>query len=226
MGLVPSSSQGGGGGGGTVTSVTAGDTSIVAGGTAAAVTLETGTLDEIATLHPPAAAVAMNGKKITGGAAGTAGTDFAIVEQLPGTEIGYDQITAPVAITATSESAGTAIIACAAHTFDGGEVMVEFFSPSITMPQAASANNFINVSIFEGATELGRLCEFNLTGPASAVPIFVLPAIGKFRFEPSAGSHTYTITAYVNSTTGTPVISAGAGGTATKLPAYCRFTKV
>lgn len=91
MGLVPSSSQGGGGGGGTVTSVTAGDASIVAGGTAAAVTLETGTLDEIATLHPPAAAVAMNAKKITGLANGTAASDAAAFGQIP---TGYEHVSA------------------------------------------------------------------------------------------------------------------------------------
>ncbi|HXO24751.1 MAG TPA: hypothetical protein VN870_09220 [Streptosporangiaceae bacterium] len=72
-----------GGGGGTVTSVTAGDASISVGGTPAEPTIETGTLDEIATLHPPAAAVAMNGQKITGQAAGSASTDSANVGQVP-----------------------------------------------------------------------------------------------------------------------------------------------
>jgi hypothetical protein len=68
---------------GRVTGVTAGDASISVGGTAAAPTIETGTLDQIAALHPPAAAVAMNGQKITGQAAGTASTDSANVGQVP-----------------------------------------------------------------------------------------------------------------------------------------------
>jgi hypothetical protein len=71
------------GGGGVVDSVTAGDLSIVVAGTAANPTVETGTLDEIATLHPPAAAVAMNGKKITGLANGSASTDAAAFGQIP-----------------------------------------------------------------------------------------------------------------------------------------------
>jgi hypothetical protein len=61
-----------GGSGGMVDSVTAGDLSIVVGGTAANPTIETGTLDEIATLHPPAGAVGLNGQALTGVGAITA----------------------------------------------------------------------------------------------------------------------------------------------------------
>lgn len=82
MGLSPASSQGGGGGGGTVTSVTAADTSIVVGGTAAAPTVATATLDVIANVHKPVAAVAMNAQKVTGVANGTVATDVAAFGQL------------------------------------------------------------------------------------------------------------------------------------------------
>lgn len=54
-----------GGGGGGVASVTAGDTSIVVGGTAANPTVETATLDVIAADHPPAADWSNNSKKVT-----------------------------------------------------------------------------------------------------------------------------------------------------------------
>ncbi len=73
----------GGGGGSGITSVTAGDASVAAGGTSTAITLETGTLDKIASLHPPAAAVPMNGQKLTGLANGTAATDAAAFGQIP-----------------------------------------------------------------------------------------------------------------------------------------------
>ena len=63
--------------------VTAADTSIVIAGTATAPTIKTGTLDVIATQHPPAAAVAMNSQKITGLANGTATTDAAAFGQIP-----------------------------------------------------------------------------------------------------------------------------------------------
>ena len=68
---------------GGVASVTAGDTSIVVGGTSSDPTIETATLDVIAADHPPAAAVAMNSKKITGLADGSAAQDAAAFGQIP-----------------------------------------------------------------------------------------------------------------------------------------------
>ena len=73
----------GSGGGGVVNSVTAGDASITVGGTAANPTVEAGTLDQIATLHPPVAAVALNGQKITELANGSVSTDAAAFGQIP-----------------------------------------------------------------------------------------------------------------------------------------------
>jgi hypothetical protein len=69
--------------GSAVTSVTAGDGSIVIGGTSSAPTVETGTLDQIAALQPPGAAVGLNSQKITGLANGTASTDAAAFGQIP-----------------------------------------------------------------------------------------------------------------------------------------------
>lgn len=76
-------SQLGSGGGGAVDSVGATNASIVVGGTADNPTLKTGTLDVVATQGPPAAAVAMNAKKITGLANGTGSTDAAAFGQIP-----------------------------------------------------------------------------------------------------------------------------------------------
>jgi hypothetical protein len=82
MGFYPF--QPAGGGGGSVNSVSGGDTSIVATNpTGPAVTLVTGTLDVLATLHPAAGAVPFNGQKITGLANGVAGSDGAVFGQLP-----------------------------------------------------------------------------------------------------------------------------------------------
>ena len=70
-------------GGSGVTSVTAGDTSIVVGGSGSAPTIATGTLDVIAADHPPAANWSNNSKKITSLANGTAASDAAAFGQLP-----------------------------------------------------------------------------------------------------------------------------------------------
>lgn len=127
---------------------------------------------------------------------------------LPGTEIGYDQITNNVTVTSTTESAGTAVINAAAHTFNGSPVIAEFFSPLV----AAASGDFVIACLFEGATEIGRLCAANAQ----------LPVVGKLRFAPSAGTHTYSVTAY--HITGSSAIFGGVGGTGAYVPAYLRFT--
>lgn len=72
-----------GAGGGVVDSVSAADGSIVVAGSAANPTVATGTLDAIATAHPPAASVALNSQKITGLANGSVATDAAAFGQIP-----------------------------------------------------------------------------------------------------------------------------------------------
>jgi len=74
---------GGGGGGGTVTSVAATDASIVVSGTATVTpTIATGTLDVIATQHPPAANWSNNSHKITSVANGSSAQDAAAFGQI------------------------------------------------------------------------------------------------------------------------------------------------
>lgn len=93
------------GGGGGVSSVTAGDASVVIAGTASAPTVKTGRLDQIASLHPPTAAVAMGGQKLTGLANGSAATD----------SVAYGQLgTAAFQSTAAFDTAGAASAAQAA----------------------------------------------------------------------------------------------------------------
>lgn len=135
----------------------------------------------------------------------------------PGFQFGYDQITAPVTIVSTTESAGTVIIACGAHTFDGGAVICQFFAPD---SPTGSAGSFI-VSLFEASAQLGRLYNYasNIVGTVQ------IGLNGWFRFTPSAGSHTYTITASA-SQANVNLITAGVGGTGAYVPAFVRFTKV
>jgi hypothetical protein len=72
----------GGGGSGTVTSVAAGDASVVVSGTpTVAPVLESGTLDQVANLHPPAANWSNNSKRITSIADGLSAHDAAAFEQ-------------------------------------------------------------------------------------------------------------------------------------------------
>jgi Polysaccharide deacetylase len=79
FGQIPTSASQIGG----VTSVAAGDTSVVVGGTAAAPTIETGTLDVIAADHPPAGNWSNNSHKITSLANGSGAQDAAAYGQTP-----------------------------------------------------------------------------------------------------------------------------------------------
>lgn len=136
----------------------------------------------------------------------------------PGYEFGYDQITSAVTVTSTTESSGTTVISCAAHTFDGAPVWAHFFSP-----WAQAQDSDVICSLFEGATQIGRLWDVSqhfATGTDSADPVSAW-----YRFTPSAGSHTYTVTAF-SFFGGTISISAGAAGTGLFVPAFIRFIKV
>lgn len=66
-----------------IMTLTAADASVVVGGTTAAATVRTGTLDAIATAEPPAAAWSNNSKKITNLANGSAAQDAAAFGQIP-----------------------------------------------------------------------------------------------------------------------------------------------
>jgi hypothetical protein len=105
---------GGGGGGGSVFSVNAGDASMVVVASVGAVLVETGTLDQIATLHPPVAAWGNNNKKIASVANGSAASDVAAFGQIP--------TSASVIGGVTSVSAGDASMVAVASV---GAVLVE-----------------------------------------------------------------------------------------------------
>lgn len=145
-----------------------------------------------------------------------------LLAAMPGHEIGYDQITSPVNVASTTEATGTSIIAGSSYTFDGAPVICEFWAPHIYAGSASAT--FVVVSLFEGSTEITKLVQ--VSNPAQAVNGPQLPAVGRYRFTPSAGAHTYKATAFATSTTGTPAVGAGVGSTGGEAPAFLRFTKV
>lgn len=139
-----------------------------------------------------------------------------------GFEIGYTQITSNANITDTAEATATALISPGALTFDGAAVMVEFFCAGI-LTDTAAAGDTVTVTLFEGASQITRLGVVKTV--VVAAPELVAVCL-KYRFTPTAGSHTYKLCAFATSTTGTPTLTAGSGGTNGYPPAYIRFTKV
>ncbi len=195
---------------------TAGDyTGVAVGGTADAVA--TGAITNA--MVNAAAAIAVS--KLAAGLAGQVigGTTPAYAYP-PGFEIAYDQITSGVNVVSTTEGTPTAIIAGTAHTYENVPYVAEFFSASVTDSSAAAGT--ITVLLIADGASIGRIAVSDSVTVSTQV---VQALTGKLRFTPTAASHTYGISAFVSSTTGTPTISAGAGGSGVLAPAYVRITK-
>lgn len=135
----------------------------------------------------------------------------------PGFEIGYDQITASVTISSNTEATGTSVIAGTSYTFDGSPVIAHFFCPRADSP----TTNAMIISLFESTTQIGRLVVIQPEGAAT-----VRSGESAFlRFTPSAGAHTYSVTAFAQ-TAGSGIVVAGLAGTGAQVAAFLRFTKV
>lgn len=152
----------------------------------------------------------------------TSGTAIFTFPLPPGHEYDYAQGTATVNVTGTTETGATTIVTGNAVTYDGTAIVnIEFYAPSVNTPSNAAGDG-VRVWLFEDGVSIGRLGF--LATPAAAVlssPMHV----GR-RMTPSAGSHTYSVRAHVNTTTGTPSVVAQSGGTALYMPFYIRITKV
>jgi len=138
----------------------------------------------------------------------------------PGFEIAYDQITSGVNVASTTEGTPTAIIAGTSHTYEAVPYNAEFFSPQVADSSAAAGTVTI-LFIGDGAS-IGRIAT---SDSVTATTQIIQALTGRFRFTPTAAAHTYGISAFASSATGTPAVGAGAGGINTLVPAFLRITK-
>jgi hypothetical protein len=139
----------------------------------------------------------------------------------PDYEINYTARTTNLTIASTTEATGTTVLSPGAITFDGTPVWVEFFAASVQV-STASVGSAVGISLFEGATQITRLVWLNTFATSGNTDEL---AFGRYRFTPTAAAHTYTVTVFAQSTTGTPTIIAGSGGTNGFPPCYVRFVK-
>jgi hypothetical protein len=204
-----------GAGSGTVTSVTAADTSIVVSGTdTIAPSVATGTLDVIATQHPPAASVPMNSQKLTGLANGSSSGDSAAFGQIPVADTTAGHIEA-LGSSASAGSNGEWADSGHVHPDTGvamlaGATMTGYLAPAVvsltftgsgtTAVPAASGNAFA-LTLTASTTTLGA--------PSNPVDGQVI----RFRIT-QGGSGSYTLSyasAYDFGTAGSPTLSTSAG---------------
>lgn len=139
-----------------------------------------------------------------------------------GAELDYVQVTSgSVSVAGTSEGTGTTLVTGSSIALDGStSVMVEFFSPRVTM--AGNAGQGLIFDLFDGATALGRIA---VAFQPSSDDVWELPVIGKRRLAtPSAASHQYIVKCWRTGTSGT--VYGGAGGTGAQVPMYVRVTQV
>ncbi len=158
----------------------------------------------------------------TGKVYGSTGAGAAASVYPPGYEIVYAETTASVSVVSLTESASTTILAAANTAFDGTAVVVYFSTPGVSMPTNAAGDSVI-LSLFDGSTQVTRMAQPQTPSVTAGA---ILSGESQYRFTPSAGTHTYSVRAYASSTAGTPQVLAGAGGTATRRPAFLRITKV
>jgi hypothetical protein len=146
-----------------------------------------------------------------------AGLDQYIVER--NREIAYQEFTASVIVSSTSEAAPNDVVSSGSIVFDGSTtVVIEFFSP-LVQPGAAAGSTLI-CSLWDSTTDLGRM-SYSLnpsaTNPASG------PVSCQRRLIPTATTHIYKIRAFAAGANGT--IFAGAGGATVFLPGFIRITR-
>lgn len=132
---------------------------------------------------------------------------------VPGQELDYAQITAsPAGITATTEATSQTVVAGNAVYYDGSRVKVSFFAPRLASAAAQTAT-FV---VYRDSTVIGQVFagSVNTTAPAIDFELFDTPSVG---------AHTYTVKAFVS--TSTLTVGAGAGGSGNLVPAWLRVAK-
>ena len=138
----------------------------------------------------------------------------------PGYEFDYVAFTANVNVTATTEATANTLVTGSGVAYDGSTIVViEFFATSVK-PDSGAAGRSVNFWLYDGSSSIGNM-GFVRTPAASNMNATVQL---RHRLTPSNATHTYSIRASVDS--GTGVVTAGAGGTATALPGFIRITKV
>lgn len=137
----------------------------------------------------------------------------------PGYELAYVEFTSPVAVSGTSETVSpNDVVSAGAVTFDGTACWFEFWCPYVTPNSTTSADVF--AAFYDGTTSQGKaILVENGTSPGVAM----CPGWMRRKLVPSAGSHTFKVSAWEASGAGS--IGAGLGGAGNYLPGYIRITK-
>lgn len=139
-------------------------------------------------------------------------TDTQIVNASGGlVELAYGEVTSQVTITSTSAASPTVLVPSITAVCDGSPVLVEFFTPYLNTQ--SGSNTRIALAVDGAYRTLG------ISSPNAFVP-----SSYKYRFTPSAGSHTFAVGGYADLSGN--YAGGGTGGTGAYTPMFLRVSKV
>lgn len=134
-----------------------------------------------------------------------------------GTEWDYAQYTASVSVTATTEASANTLASGNGVYYDGTKLRLEFSSSGYKLTGGTESS--MSLVFLRDSTVLGQMvCDLDHNDDDGS-PLHCVTYD-----TPPAGTHTYTVKAFL-SAGGTVLVKAGAGGSGTLLPGYLRVTK-
>ena len=131
-------------------------------------------------------------------------------------ELSYTEFTSNVSVTATSAASPNDVVSSGAVTYEAKPIRITFQTTGVQLGSTANAELLIH--LWDGSTDLGRLA---LIKGVDGTETVVVPVQASRKLTPSAGSHTYKVTAYRTGSDGT--IYGGAGGAGTTMPGFLRI---
>lgn len=133
---------------------------------------------------------------------------------LPGYSYSYDEFTASIPISATTDATANGVVSSSAVTYDGAtNIWIEFFAPKIT----TGSDGRLLIVLYQNGVSIGRLADIQLAA-ANTKEVFL-----RRKLLPPAGSDTYSINAFV--TAGTGAVAAGLGGSGVLMRGYLAAVK-
>lgn len=150
-------------------------------------------------------------------AAGTPGTWTQVGAASGGVELDYVEITAPVSISATSAAAANTCITGTSKAYAATRIRIEVYAP---FAGPKNANTDLQVTLWDGATDLGVIADIFSTSSAEAdCPLYAVRYL-----TPTAAVHQYIVKAFRGAGATNGAFAASTGGVATAMPAFLRVS--
>jgi hypothetical protein len=133
-------------------------------------------------------------------------------------EVFYNQITAPLTVTAVAANASQLLIAGSPIVYDGRPVIVELSTPALLTPNVAGGA--VTINLIDASTDLGYLGQAQASNPSILAGVTF-----RRRLTPTAGTHTYQLAAWRTAGAANATVYAGPGGVDQYPPAFMRIVR-